>query len=55
MWKLRKGVKFHNGVELTGKDVKFSLEQVMLTDSKSEYSDEVRKTIKLIEVKDLIP
>ena len=37
-WKLREGVKFHDGVELTAKDVKFSLEQVMLPDSKSGTS-----------------
>ena len=33
---LRKGVKFHDGVELTAKDVKFSIEQFMLPDSVSD-------------------
>ena len=51
-WRLRKGVKFHDGVELTAKDVKFSLEQLILPDSRSEFSDDVRKTIRLIEIKD---
>ncbi len=51
-FQLRKGVKFHDGVELTAKDVKFSLEQVMLTDSISEYASDIRKTIRLIEIKD---
>ena len=49
---LRKGVKFHDGVELTAKDVKFSLEQVMLPDSTSGISDEIRQTVRLIEIKD---
>ena len=51
-FQLRKGVKFHDGVELTAKDVKFSLEQVMLTDSISEYASDIRKSIRLIEIKD---
>ena len=49
---LRKGVKFHDGVEMTAKDVKFSLEQVMLPDSTSATADEVRKYIRLLEIKD---
>jgi len=51
-WKLRQGVKFHDGVELTAKDVKFTLEQVALPDSTSEYSDDIRKTIGRMEIKD---
>src|SRR3972149_3360376 len=49
---LRKGVKFHDGVELTAKDVKFSLEQAMLPDSTAGVSDDVRETIRVIEIKD---
>ncbi len=49
---LRKGVKFHDGVELTAKDVKFSIEQIMLPDSTATVVDEIRKTVKLIEIKD---
>ncbi len=48
---LRKGIKFHDGVELTAKDVKFSLEQAMKTDSKSIHSPTLRETIRSIEVK----
>ena len=48
---IRKGVKFHDGVELTAKDVKFSMEQMMLPDSTSSLSDELRKFIRLMEIK----
>ncbi len=49
---LRTGVKFHDGVELTAKDVKFSLEQVMLPDSKTGNGGVFRQAIKSMEVKD---
>ncbi len=49
---LRKGVKFHNGAELTAKDVKFSIEQLMLPDSVTENAPLVKREIKSIEVKD---
>ncbi len=49
---LRKGVKFHDGVELTAKDVKFSIEQLMLPDSRATTAGLLRTTIKNIEVKD---
>ncbi len=49
---LRKGIKFHNDVELTASDVKFSLEQQMLRDAKTSYAGEMRRTIGSIEVKD---
>ncbi len=49
---IRKGVKFHDGVELTAKDVKFSIEQFMRPDSVSESNALVRREIKNIEVKD---
>ena len=48
---LRKGVKFHDGVELTAKDVKFSIEQLMLPDALSGDVF-VRRDVKNIEVKD---
>ncbi len=49
---LRKGVKFHDGVEVTAKDAKFSIELAMLPESVSSLSSDLRKTIKQIEVKD---
>jgi peptide/nickel transport system substrate-binding protein len=48
---LRTGVKFHDGVELTAKDVKFSLEQIILPDSKTNNAGVFRQFIKSIEVK----
>ena len=49
---LRKGVKFHDGVELTAKDVKFTLDQAMLPDSTAEISEEVRQIVRDLEIKD---
>ncbi len=49
---LRKGVKFHDGVELTAKDVKFSIEQSLLPESSSAGSPYLKAGIKNIEVKD---
>ena len=40
---LRKGVKFHNGRELTAEDVKFSIERVQNPDTKSRYVSSVEK------------
>ncbi len=53
MWTfhLRKGVRFHDGVELTAKDVKFSIEQQMKPDSKSIHSPTLRDTVKNMEVR----
>jgi ABC-type transport system substrate-binding protein len=48
---IRKGVKFHDGVELTAKDVKFSIEQVARPDSLSSDAGDIRREIKSIEVK----
>ncbi len=49
---LRKGVKFHDGVEVTAKDVKFSLEEFIRPDSLSDDAAFLRRDIKSIEVKD---
>ena len=50
---LRKGVKFHDGVELTAKDVKFSIEQAMLPDSTASDADRILGgSVKSMEVKD---
>jgi peptide/nickel transport system substrate-binding protein len=45
---LRKGVKFHDGVELTAKDVKFSIEQNMLPDAIEYYF--IKEYVKNIDV-----
>jgi peptide/nickel transport system substrate-binding protein len=49
---LRKGVKFHDGVEVTAKDVKFSIEQIMHPEASSSNSPVIRQAVKNIEVKD---
>ncbi len=49
---LRKGVKFHDGVELTAKDVKFSIEQALLPGSLSAESPFLRAAVKSVEMKD---
>ncbi len=50
---LREGVKFHDGVELTAKDVKFTVEQVMRPDSLVGDAGFMRENVKSIEVKGL--
>ncbi|MFC2042394.1 ABC transporter substrate-binding protein [Chloroflexota bacterium] len=42
---LREGIKFHDGVELTSKDVKFTIEQVMRPDSRTTKAESVRATV----------
>ena len=49
---IKKGVKFHDGVELTAKDVKFSIELLALPESVSSNTSFVRKDVKSIEIKD---
>src|SRR3990170_802409 len=49
---LRKGVKFHDGVEVTAKDVKFSIEQLMLPEALTTNTPYLRRAVKSIEVKD---
>jgi len=49
---IRKGVKFHNGVEVTAKDVRFSMEEAIKPTSKLAYAGPGREIIKAIELKD---
>jgi peptide/nickel transport system substrate-binding protein len=49
---LRKGVKFHDGVELTAKDVKFSIEQVMSPDATVGEAPAFRKDVKSVDIRD---
>ncbi len=49
---IRKGVKFHDGVELTAKDVKFTIEQAVAPGSILDAAPPLRKSLKSMEVKD---
>ncbi len=49
---LRKGVKFHDGVEVTTKDVKFSIEKMMEPNSKAYNANPLRAILKGVEIKD---
>ncbi len=50
---LRKGIKFHDGVELTAKDVKFSIERLVIPGySPSASAVDIRRVVKSVEVKD---
>lgn len=49
---LKRGIKFHDGVELTAKDVKHSIEILLKPDSTSDYAGEVRNRVKSVEAKD---
>jgi peptide/nickel transport system substrate-binding protein len=51
-FKLRKGVKFHNGDEFTSADAKFSFERTMKEGSMSPWSPEYNATIDHIETPD---
>jgi len=48
---IRKGVKFHDGVEMTARDVKFSMDESMKPESKLQYAGARRLVVKAIEVK----
>ena len=49
---LRKGIKFHDGVELTAKDVKFTIEMLIKPDAKVKTEEMIRDIVKSIDVKD---
>jgi len=49
---LRRGVKFHNGDELTAQDVKFSLQRMTSEQAQATTAGAVRKAIREIEVVD---
>ena len=49
---IRKGVKFHDGVEVTAKDVKFSVDQHLLPESATSSAIVLRRMVKSVEVKD---
>ena len=49
---LRKGVKFHDGSELTAKDAKFTIELATRPDCIRPNAIEMKKVIKSVEVKD---
>jgi peptide/nickel transport system substrate-binding protein len=49
---LRKGIKFHDGTELTAEDVKWSLEMVTKPDSLAGFAARLRGAIKEVQVKD---
>ncbi len=49
---LRKGIRFHDGAELTAKDVKFSVEQLIKPDAKSSNAPQFRTEIKSVELRD---
>jgi peptide/nickel transport system substrate-binding protein len=51
-FKLRKGIKFHNGDELTSADVKFSLERLMRPGSMSPWIGQYSATIDHIDTPD---
>ena len=51
-FKLRQGIKFQNGEDLTAQDAKFSIEQLILPDSGAGYACTVRNGVESIEVVD---
>jgi len=46
---LRKGLKFHNGVQITAKDVKFSLERYLSKDSMYAYLRDAVSQVDIID------
>jgi peptide/nickel transport system substrate-binding protein len=51
-FKIRKGIKFHNGDDLTSADVKFSLERIKREGSMSPWKPEYSATIDRVETPD---
>ncbi len=51
-FRVRKGAKFHDGVEVTAKDAKFTMERLMGPDSRAINKGLLRDVIKSLEVKD---
>ena len=49
---LRKGVKFHNGEEVTAEDAKFSIQEVMEEDSQAGFNREIKPVLESLEVPD---
>jgi peptide/nickel transport system substrate-binding protein len=47
---LKKGIKFHNGDEITAEDVKFSMERFISGESVSSYKSYMLKTLDRVEV-----
>lgn len=52
-YKIRKGVKFHDGSELSSADVKFSIERIIGPNAKSGFSGNLRDQIAKIEAPDV--
>jgi peptide/nickel transport system substrate-binding protein len=51
-FKLRQGIKFQDGSDLTAQDAKFSIEQLILPDSGAGYAGTVRNGVESIEAVD---
>jgi peptide/nickel transport system substrate-binding protein len=51
-FRLRQGIKFHDGSELTAEDVKWSLEMVTRPDSVAGFAARLRETIQEIQITD---
>ncbi len=49
---LKKGIKFHNGEELTAEDVKFSFEKALLKEARSSFAKYFRAQVEEIKVLD---